>query len=138
MFELRQKRVAPLKDTKILTDWNGLMIAALAKSARAFHRPDLADAAVRAADLAGLAGEYKDFVDRNRRFKKESEMLSGEEISWNEWKKQTTETVAFYLKQDIHLTSHYEDTDGTSIFHKKTRENLERFLNEDESVLEKE
>jgi len=51
MFELRQKRVAPLKDTKILTDWNGLMIAALAKSARAFHRPDLADAAVRAADF---------------------------------------------------------------------------------------
>ena len=29
LFEYREKRVHPLKDKKILTDWNGLMIAAL-------------------------------------------------------------------------------------------------------------
>jgi len=52
MFELRRKRVPPLKDTKILADWNGLMIAALSKAAQAFHRPDLADAAVQAADFS--------------------------------------------------------------------------------------
>ena len=32
LFETRERRVHPLKDDKILTDWNGLMIAALAKS----------------------------------------------------------------------------------------------------------
>ncbi len=45
LFNVREKRVHPLKDDKILTDWNGLMIVALAKSARIFHNIDyLADA----------------------------------------------------------------------------------------------
>lgn len=34
LFAVREKRIHPLKDTKILTDWNGLMIAALAKRSR--------------------------------------------------------------------------------------------------------
>ena len=34
LFKEREKRVHPLKDTKILTDWNGLMITALAKAGR--------------------------------------------------------------------------------------------------------
>ncbi len=34
LYENRLKRIPPLKDTKIITNWNGLMIAALAKSAR--------------------------------------------------------------------------------------------------------
>ena len=39
LFKEREKRVHPLKDTKILTDWNGLMIAALAKAGRSLqHR----------------------------------------------------------------------------------------------------
>ncbi|WP_297454322.1 thioredoxin domain-containing protein [Persephonella sp.] len=32
LFTEREKRVHPLKDTKILTDWNGLIIAALSKA----------------------------------------------------------------------------------------------------------
>ncbi len=36
LFAARDKRVHPHKDDKILTDWNGLMIAALAKGAQAF------------------------------------------------------------------------------------------------------
>jgi len=34
LFEKRKERVRPHKDDKILTDWNGLMIVALAKAAR--------------------------------------------------------------------------------------------------------
>ncbi len=37
IFNSREKRIHPLKDKKILTDWNGLMIAALAKGATAFQ-----------------------------------------------------------------------------------------------------
>jgi hypothetical protein len=36
LFSARDKRVRPYKDDKILTDWNGLMIAALAKGAQVF------------------------------------------------------------------------------------------------------
>lgn len=37
LFNTREKRIHPHKDNKILTDWNGLMIAALAKAAIAFE-----------------------------------------------------------------------------------------------------
>ena len=39
LFNYREKRVRPHKDDKKLTDWNGLMIAALAKGAKAFSKP---------------------------------------------------------------------------------------------------
>ncbi|MFP5221377.1 MAG: thioredoxin domain-containing protein [Acidobacteriota bacterium] len=51
LFAAREKRVHPHKDDKILTDWNGLMIAALAQAARILNEPDLAGAAGRAADF---------------------------------------------------------------------------------------
>ena len=47
----RAKRERPHRDDKILTDWNGLMIAALAKAARAFEAPEYVEAATRAADF---------------------------------------------------------------------------------------
>ncbi|WP_297890239.1 thioredoxin domain-containing protein [Sulfurihydrogenibium sp.] len=36
LFEYREKRIHPLKDDKMLTDWNGLMIAGLSKAAKSF------------------------------------------------------------------------------------------------------
>jgi uncharacterized protein YyaL (SSP411 family) len=45
LFEAREERVHPLKDDKILTDWNGLMIAALAKGAQVFNLTRLSKAA---------------------------------------------------------------------------------------------
>ncbi|MGH7890123.1 MAG: thioredoxin domain-containing protein, partial [Thermodesulfobacteriota bacterium] len=48
LFSVREKRIHPHKDDKILTDWNGLMIAALAKGASAFDEPKYAEAAGRA------------------------------------------------------------------------------------------
>jgi len=45
LFEAREERVHPLKDDKILTDWNGLMIAALAKGAQVFNARALSEAA---------------------------------------------------------------------------------------------
>lgn len=48
LFSVREKRVHPHKDDKILTDWNGLMIAALSKGAQAFGEPKYAEAAKRA------------------------------------------------------------------------------------------
>ena len=51
LFTIREDRIHPQKDDKILTDWNGLMIAALAKGAQVCNEPEYADAAKRAADF---------------------------------------------------------------------------------------
>ncbi len=48
LFAVREKRVHPFKDDKTLTSWNALMIASLAKAARAFNKPDYLAAAERA------------------------------------------------------------------------------------------
>ncbi len=51
LFRTREKREHPLKDDKIISSWNGLMVAALACGARAFDNPHYAKAACRAADF---------------------------------------------------------------------------------------
>jgi uncharacterized protein YyaL (SSP411 family) len=51
LYDERVKRVAPSKDDKILTDWNGLMIAALAKAARVFDETEYRDASKKAVDF---------------------------------------------------------------------------------------
>lgn len=48
LFNEREKRVHPFKDDKILTDWNGLMIGALAKAGIKMQEPKYIDAAERA------------------------------------------------------------------------------------------
>ena len=48
LFTVREKRIHPYKDDKVLTDWNGLMIAALAKASAAFGEPQYAEAAAKA------------------------------------------------------------------------------------------
>jgi uncharacterized protein YyaL (SSP411 family) len=49
LFAAREKRVHPHKDDKILADWNGLMIAALAKAAQVCDEPTYVEAAKNAA-----------------------------------------------------------------------------------------
>ena len=48
LFAYREKRIHPHKDDKILTDWNGLMIASLARGAQVFNEPEYVMAALRA------------------------------------------------------------------------------------------
>jgi hypothetical protein len=57
LFAAREKRIHPHKDDKILTDWNGLMVAALAKAARTFDDPR----------YAGAAKGCVDFILKNMR-----------------------------------------------------------------------
>jgi uncharacterized protein YyaL (SSP411 family) len=51
LFAVRENRVHPFKDDKILTSWNGLMIAALAKGYQALRDPSYLRAAAAAADF---------------------------------------------------------------------------------------
>lgn len=51
LFRARGRRIRPLRDEKILTDWNGLMIAGFARAAQALDQPKYAALAVKAADF---------------------------------------------------------------------------------------
>ena len=48
LFEVREKRVHPLKDDKVLADWNGLMAASMAFAGRVFDQPEWVQAAQKA------------------------------------------------------------------------------------------
>jgi uncharacterized protein YyaL (SSP411 family) len=50
MFDVRELRIHPDKDDKVLTDWNGIMIAAFAQAAKVFKDQRLAKVACNAAD----------------------------------------------------------------------------------------
>jgi hypothetical protein len=51
LFAARQKRTAPMRDDKILADWNGMMIAALANAGVVFRNAKWLTAAIRAFDF---------------------------------------------------------------------------------------
>jgi uncharacterized protein len=51
LLALRDTRVRPARDEKVLTSWNALMIRGMAISARVLARPQLADSATRALDF---------------------------------------------------------------------------------------
>ncbi len=55
LYKSRKKRIPPLKDTKILTDWNGLTIAALAKAGVVFNDDS----------LINLAADCYNFIKTN-------------------------------------------------------------------------
>ncbi|HOO57043.1 MAG TPA: thioredoxin domain-containing protein [bacterium] len=61
LLEIRNKRIRPHLDDKILASWNGLMISALAYGAKVLDEPRYANAASGAADFI-LAGMFKDGV----------------------------------------------------------------------------
>jgi len=53
LHEVRERRVKPALDEKVLTAWNGLMISSLARGGRILAEPKYVAAATRAADFLG-------------------------------------------------------------------------------------
>lgn len=51
LFEVRERRIKPGRDEKILTAWNGLMLAAFAEAAAVLNRADYLEVARRNADF---------------------------------------------------------------------------------------
>jgi uncharacterized protein YyaL (SSP411 family) len=59
LYEVREKRVHPGRDERVLTSWNELMLAAFAEVARALERDDGSRA---------LAASYRRVAERNAEF----------------------------------------------------------------------
>jgi len=59
LLAIREKRAKPLRDDRVLTDWNGLAIAALARAGKVFEKPEWIEVAVQAFDsvVRTLGGE---------------------------------------------------------------------------------
>ncbi|MEM7032699.1 MAG: thioredoxin domain-containing protein [Chloroflexota bacterium] len=51
LYEHREKRIKPARDEKIITSWNGLMLAAFAEAGRVLDRPDYLDVAEKNANF---------------------------------------------------------------------------------------
>src|SRR5215213_5346919 len=51
LFDLREQRIKPDRDEKILTAWNGLMLASFAEAGVVLNRPDYTEAARRNAEF---------------------------------------------------------------------------------------
>jgi len=68
LFVRREKRIHPQKDDKVLTDWNGLMIAAFAMGGRILNEPRYEDAARKGADfiLKNMRDSKGDLLHRYR------------------------------------------------------------------------
>lgn len=94
------------------------------------------DKAVRAADLSGLAADYKVFKRNTLDLKAELEMMTKAPISWEDWKKAAAERVEQFLRESIHITSDYYDDQGNSVFHTQTRENIKILLADESDQIE--
>ena len=103
LFEKRETRIHPHKDDKILTDWNGLMIAALAKGAIAFKEESYINSSMKAVKFIlsnlldsdnKLLHRYKDGVSEINGYLTDYSFLiwglielyeATFDISWLEW-----------------------------------------------------
>lgn len=86
------------------------------------------DKAVRAADLAGLAADYELFKRNTIDLKNELEMMSGKEVTWEQWKALAAERIEMFLREELYLTSDYYNEEGESKFHLNTRNNINKLL----------
>jgi uncharacterized protein YyaL (SSP411 family) len=121
LFEAREQRVRPGRDEKVLTSWNGLMLAAFAEAARALDRDDCRQVAENNADF--LLRELRQENGRLVRTWKQGEAkLNGylEDYSYLiesllELYQTTFEPRWFVAARELAETmlAHFADSDGT-------------------------
>ncbi len=124
LFKVRDKRIHPFKDTKVLTDWNGLMIAALAKGGRVFNDVKYTKAAEKAANFI-FDKLQKDSGELIHRYREGIVNIDGSLddyafFIWGLLELYETTFKAKYLEKAIQLSSvqikHFWDSDKGGFF----------------------
>jgi uncharacterized protein YyaL (SSP411 family) len=120
----REQRVRPLRDDKVLTDWNGLMIAALAKGARVLDEPAYGQAASRAAGF--ILGRMRDDEGRLlHRYREGESAIPGllDDYAFFTWGLLELYEATFdvsHLREALDLTdlllTHFRDREGGAFY----------------------
>jgi uncharacterized protein YyaL (SSP411 family) len=131
LFEAREARVKPFRDEKVLTSWNGLTIAALARAGAALGEPRYTEAAERAAAFIAralwkegrLLRTWKDGAAKLNGYLDDYAFLADGVLHLYEatgaprhlaWARELTDTMLaqFWAKdgRGFHLTSHDHET----------------------------
>jgi len=134
LFAVRNKRIHPLKDDKIMTDWNGLMIAALSKASRAFNNDYYREVASETADFI-VSTMIKDDGILYHRFREEEVSFKAflEDyvfLIWGLIELYQTDFDNKYLKTALELNhelvKHFWDIENNGFFH--TRDDSEKLI----------
>ncbi|MDD4334087.1 MAG: thioredoxin domain-containing protein, partial [Desulfotomaculaceae bacterium] len=113
LFNARKKRVHPHKDDKVLTAWNGLMIAALARGAAVFGEDAYRKAAVNAVEFimqklrradGRLLARYRDGEAAYPAYLDDYAFLA-----WGLWELYEADFAASHLEQALELTGQMID-----------------------------
>ena len=124
LFDHRESRIHPQKDDKVLTDWNGLMIAAFARAGQALNDRDYISAARRAADFV-IDHLHTDEGRLLKRYRQGQVGLTAhlEDYAFMIWGLLDVYESTFdtrYLKQAIELQAvtdkFFKDTEGQGYF----------------------
>ena len=140
IFETRKNRVHPERDYKVIADWNGLMIAALAKANQVFGEQRYVQAAVKAANFV-----LEKMKDENgtlyHRYAKGEKAISGflDDYAFLAWGLLEIYEACFedkYLQTALELTKtmiaqFWDEKDGGFYF---TAENAEHVLHRKKEV----
>ncbi|HBR02221.1 MAG TPA: thioredoxin domain-containing protein [Ruminiclostridium sp.] len=124
LFEYRQKRIHPYKDEKILTSWNGLMIAAMSMAGRVLGDARFTDAAKKAVDFiySRLFREDGRLLARYRDGEANYPAYAGDYafLAWGIIELYETTYEADYLKKALELTddllSHFWDEEHGGVY----------------------
>ena len=134
LFTAREKRIHPHKDDKILTDWNGLMIAALSKAGRVLDKPEYIRAAEKTVSFINA-----NMIDSDgkllHRYREGSAAINGnvDDYAFMIWGLLELYEATFnaqYIKTALtlqdYLTEHFWDETGGGFYF--TADNAEKLL----------
>jgi uncharacterized protein len=131
LLAVRNLRIWPGRDDKILTSWNALMIRGMAIAARALDRPDLADSATRALDFiratlwreGRLLATYKDGRAHLNAYLDDYVYLADAVLELQQVRFRTDELAFARELLDVVL-EHFTDSDGGFFFTSDDHESL--------------
>jgi uncharacterized protein YyaL (SSP411 family) len=131
LLAAREKRVWPGRDDKLLVSWNGLMVAGMARAARALARPELAESATRAVDFiraelwrdGRLKATYKDGRSRFAAYLDDYAFLAHGLLELNQARWRDGDLTFARELADV-LLEHFEDETGGFFFTADDHERL--------------